>query len=427
MRRWAGCSTASGDLRAGDADRRRSRSRRGVRRARRGEPQHLHLRHDAAGAADRRPARGLAPGDARRMAVSLVDVAPTVAFLARPRTVRLGWRRAADRARGRSARQRPVRERRPWRQQSRALRGVVRAAAGLRLEPAADDQERRLEVHRRADAGALRPESRSRRDAQSRRGASRRGSPSSRGKSTRSRPSVLRRDRARRRIAKRAARLQALGYVSGSGPDAASVPDPKDRREIAARFAQVASGELAGRGARARARARFCAPIPRNPQANLRLGYRAARTRAAARMRSAASAPRSPRTCRAPTRTWGAPRARPRRSSAAAAERTLADAAAVEPDNPVVSANLGLLLSDNGQPAAAIPHLQRALSLDPDLHQARFGLAIALRADGPAGRRGAGGRKNCCAGCLPMRRSDPKCSACSPLCARSPTRTIQNP
>ena len=62
---------------------------------------------------------------------------------------------------------------------------------------------------------------------------------------------------------------------------------------------------------------------------------------------------------------------------AAAAERTLADAQHVEPDNPVVSANLGLLLSDNGQPAAAIPHLQRALSLDPDLHQARFGLAIA--------------------------------------------------
>jgi Flp pilus assembly protein TadD len=61
----------------------------------------------------------------------------------------------------------------------------------------------------------------------------------------------------------------------------------------------------------------------------------------------------------------------------AAAERTLTAAQRVEPDNPVVSANLGLLLSDAGQPAAAIPHLQRALSLDPDLHQARFGLAVA--------------------------------------------------
>ena len=35
------------------------------------------------------------------------------------------------------------------------------------------------------------------------------------------------------------------------------------------------------------------------------------------------------------------------------------------------------MLSDSGKPAAAIPHLQRALALDPDLHQARFGLAIA--------------------------------------------------
>jgi predicted Zn-dependent protease len=65
-----------------------------------------------------------------------------------------------------------------------------------------------------------------------------------------------------------------------------------------------------------------------------------------------------------------------------AARRTLAAAEAVEPDNPVVSANLGLLLSDSGQPAAAIPHLQRALSLDPDLHQARFGLAIAYARTG---------------------------------------------
>ena len=59
-------------------------------------------------------------------------------------------------------------------------------------------------------------------------------------------------------------------------------------------------------------------------------------------------------------------------------------AQAIEPDNPVVSANLGLLLSDTGEPAAAIPHLQRALSLDPDLHQARFGLALAYAR---AGRR----------------------------------------
>ena len=61
-----------------------------------------------------------------------------------------------------------------------------------------------------------------------------------------------------------------------------------------------------------------------------------------------------------------------------AALRTLTAAAAIEPDNPVVLANLGLVTSDSGQPAAAIPYLQRALSLDPGLHQARFGLAVAF-------------------------------------------------
>ena len=66
----------------------------------------------------------------------------------------------------------------------------------------------------------------------------------------------------------------------------------------------------------------------------------------------------------------------------AAAERTLGDAQHVEPDNPVVSANLGLLMSDSGRPDAGIPHLQRALSLDPDLHQARFGLAVAYARTG---------------------------------------------
>ena len=50
----------------------------------------------------------------------------------------------------------------------------------------------------------------------------------------------------------------------------------------------------------------------------------------------------------------------------------------------MVSANLGLVLSDSGHPADAIEPLQRALTIDPDLHQARFGLAIAFAR---AGRR----------------------------------------
>ena len=44
-----------------------------------------------------------------------------------------------------------------------------------------------------------------------------------------------------------AARLQALGYTSGGpAPTAGARPDPKDRRELAARIAQVTSGELEG-------------------------------------------------------------------------------------------------------------------------------------------------------------------------------------
>ena len=42
------------------------------------------------------------------------------------------------------------------------------------------------------------------------------------------------------------------------------------------------------------------------------------------------------------------------------------------------------MLSDSGDPAAAIDPLQRALTTDPDLHQARFGLALAFAR---AGRR----------------------------------------
>ena len=47
-----------------------------------------------------------------------------------------------------------------------------------------------------------------------------------------------------------AERLRALGYSSGSRQDDNGTrPDPKDRRELAARIAQVTSGELSGRGA----------------------------------------------------------------------------------------------------------------------------------------------------------------------------------
>ena len=176
------------------------------------------------------------------------------------------------------------------------------------------------------------------------------------------------------------ARLQALGYASGRPATAGDHPDPKDRREIAANLAQVASGELHG-AALERALRDILRADPENPQANLRLGYvllDAGRCGEAVKRFTIAIDAHLP----SADAHLGRAACEVGAKEIAAARRTLAAAQTVEPDNPVVSANLGLLLSDNGQPAAAIPHLQRALSLDPDLHQARFGLAIAYARTG---------------------------------------------
>jgi choline-sulfatase len=176
------------------------------------------------------------------------------------------------------------------------------------------------------------------------------------------------------------ARLQALGYASGRPGPPGNRPDPKDRRELAARLAQVASGELQG-AALERALREVLHADPGNPQANVRLGYVLLNSD-----RCTDAIPRFTAAIRAHVPSADAHLGRAACETAAknvaAAERTLADAQAVEPDNPVVSANLGLLLSDGGQPTAAIPHLQRALTLDPDLHQARFGLALAYARTG---------------------------------------------
>jgi cytochrome c-type biogenesis protein CcmH/NrfG len=173
------------------------------------------------------------------------------------------------------------------------------------------------------------------------------------------------------------ARLQALGYATGSGTTAgATRPDPKDRRDEAARLAQIASGELQG-AALERALRRILASDARNPQANLRLGYAlldSNRCREAmAHFRSAiaehlpsADAHLGLAACEVSERRFDA------------AVSTLQDAERIEPDNPVAIANLGVVLSDGGRPADAVAPLQRALTLDPNLHRARFSLAIAL-------------------------------------------------
>lgn len=173
-----------------------------------------------------------------------------------------------------------------------------------------------------------------------------------------------------------AARLQALGYTGGGGTSRGSRPDPKDRREMAARIAQVTSGELKGAELEATLRA-ILAEDPRNPQANLRLGYvlvESNRCPAASKHFAVAIAERLPSadahlglaSCHAAARRFDL------------AADTLRDAERIEPDNPVVVANLGIVLSDAGRAADAVRPLQRALTIDPQFHEARFNLAVAF-------------------------------------------------
>lgn len=176
-------------------------------------------------------------------------------------------------------------------------------------------------------------------------------------------------------------RLQSLGYLGGSGPRAGeTLADPKDRRALAARLAEVTSGELRG-PALETALTRILADDPRNPQAALRLGYaRVARgdCRAAMPQFRTAIASGMP-TADAHLGLAGCLAAR---QDAAGALEALDAGAVVEPGNPVIVANQGAVRSDAGRPAEAVPFLRRAVQLDPDLHQARFNLAIALARTG---------------------------------------------
>lgn len=170
-------------------------------------------------------------------------------------------------------------------------------------------------------------------------------------------------------------RLQALGYVSGGGGRPGTRPDPKDRRAQAARIAQVTSGELHGDALEQTLRA-ILREDPDNSQANVRLGYvlmNSGRCRDAIPFFTRAIAARLP----GADAYLGLAGCQVGAREAGAAEATLRKANAADPEDPVVLANLGIVLSDRGQPAQGLPYLQRALTLDPDLHQARFSLAIA--------------------------------------------------
>ena len=183
--------------------------------------------------------------------------------------------------------------------------------------------------------------------------------------------------------AQSAERLRALGYSSGSRRNnGAQRPDPKDRRELAARIAQVTSGELTG-AALVAALEGIVREDPGNGQAHLRLGYARLQAddcaRAEPEFHAAAAAG-----LQSADVFLGLAGCLGRRRDLAGAERALGEARRLEPDNPAVIANIGLLQATRGDLPAAIQSLNAALAADPDLHEARFNLALVFAR---AGRR----------------------------------------
>ena len=186
-----------------------------------------------------------------------------------------------------------------------------------------------------------------------------------------------------------AARLQALGYIGGGGGSReAARADPKDRTELAAAVAQITSGEVTGEALERALRA-VLVTDPGNPQMNMRLGFVLADTgRCGGAIGFFEKAIQRGMPGADPHLGLARCHALARRPDRAAAELRTADR--VEPDNPVVLANLGIVLSDGGRAAEAVPSLERAVSLDPDFHEARFNLAVTYAR---AGRRGDAARE----------------------------------
>ncbi|HKB10652.1 MAG TPA: tetratricopeptide repeat protein, partial [Vicinamibacterales bacterium] len=179
-------------------------------------------------------------------------------------------------------------------------------------------------------------------------------------------------------------RLRALGYsmpVHSHDPVDARI-DPKDRRDVAAALAQVIAGELSG-VALERALEAILRADPGNGQAHLRLGYLQLAKNdcpGAEREFTAAIDGGLPGV----DAYLGLATCLGRRNDLVGAGRALQYAKEREPDNPVVMANLGILEMTRGDLPAAIGSLTAALARDPDLHEARFNLALALA---KAGRR----------------------------------------
>jgi len=120
---------------------------------------------------------------------------------------------------------------------------------------------------------------------------------------------------------------------------------------------------------------------PRNGQAYLRLGYArlqagdCARAEPAFRAAAAAALPSA-------DVYLGLATCLGRRRDLRGAGEALANAQRLEPDNPVIVANFGILYASNGNLPAAIETLTRAIALDSSLLEARFNLALAYARSG---------------------------------------------
>ncbi len=177
------------------------------------------------------------------------------------------------------------------------------------------------------------------------------------------------------------ARLTALGYLSGRQATAPPTgrPDPKDRKALAARIAQVTSGELAGAALEAALEA-IVRDDPANGQGHLRLGYVLLEK---GDCRGAEPHFRDAIAARVPSADpyLGLAECLGARDDGPGAVQALLEARRVEPGNPVVEANLGVLALAEDRLDDAIVSLRKALEIAPDLHEARFTLARAyLRA-----------------------------------------------
>ncbi len=182
--------------------------------------------------------------------------------------------------------------------------------------------------------------------------------------------------------------LAALGYLHGGPAREGPRPDPKDRKALAARMQQAVSGEVTGPALKALLDA-IVGDDPQNGQARQRLGYvllEEGRAREAEPHFRAAIAARVP----SADPYLGLAVCLGRRGAAGEALAVLREAAAVEPGNPVVLANIGIAEAALGRLPAATAALRSALERDADFHEARFNLARVLAR---AGRRDEAARE----------------------------------